>query len=136
MALRSHLAEDELAADRIAPNAWPVALPAVGVFEMLRYHTSTAGAGWSSDYGTAEQSREIFEYFLSYPPVPNVRAGTAYPATFVTADDHDDRVVPARFSKFAAELQANHAGDAPVLIRVEKDVGYGAVTPTSKIIDL
>ena len=118
------------------PDLAAVALPAVGVLDMLRYHTFTAGAGWSYDYGTAEQSKEMFEYLLSYSPVHNVRVGTAYPATLVTTGDHDDRVVPAHSFKFAAELQAKHAGDAPVLIRVEKDAGHGAGTPTSKIIDL
>ena len=111
-------------------------LPAVGVLDMLRYHTFTAGAGWSYDYGTAEQSKAMFEYLLGYSPVHNVQAGTAYPATLVTTGDHDDRVVPAHSFKFAAQLQAKHAGDAPVLIRVEKDAGHGAGTPTSKIIDL
>ena len=118
------------------PDLAAVALPAVGVLDMLRYHTFTAGAGWSYDYGTAEQSKEMFEYLLSYSPVHNVRAGTAYPATLVTTSDHDDRVVPAHSFKFAAELQSKHAGEAPVLIRVEKDAGHGAGTPTSKIIDL
>ena len=118
------------------PDLVAVALPAVGVLDMLRYHTFTAGAGWSYDYGTAEQSKAMFEYLLGYSPVHNVQAGTAYPATLVTTGDHDDRVVPAHSFKFAAQLQAKHAGDAPVLIRVEKDAGHGAGTPTSKIIDL
>ncbi|MBL6814988.1 MAG: S9 family peptidase [Pseudomonadales bacterium] len=118
------------------PDLVAVALPAVGVLDMLRYHTFTAGAGWSYDYGTAEQSKAMFEYLLDYSPVHNVQAGTAYPATLVTTGDHDDRVVPAHSFKFAAQLQAKHAGDAPVLIRVEKDAGHGAGTPTSKIIDL
>jgi len=78
----------------------------------------------------------MFEYLLRYSPVHKVRAGTTYPATLVTIGDHDDRVVPAHSFKFAAELQAKQAGDAPVLIRVEKDAGHGAGTPTSKIIDL
>ena len=78
----------------------------------------------------------MFEYLLSYSPVHNVRAGTVYPATLVTTGGNDDRVVPAHSFKFAAELQAKHVGEAPILIRVEKDAGHGAGTPTSKIIDL
>ena len=117
------------------PDLMAVALPAVGVLDMLRYHTFTAGAGWAYDYGTAEQSKEMFEYLLGYSPVHNVRAGTAYPATLVTTSDHDDRVVPAHSFKFAAQLQAKQSGAAPVLIRIEKDAGHGAGTPTEKIVD-
>ena len=117
------------------PDLMAVALPAVGVLDMLRYHTFTAGAGWAYDYGTAEQSKEMFEYLLGYSPVHNVKAGTAYPATLVTTSDHDDRVVPAHSFKFAAHLQAKQGGAAPVMIRIEKDAGHGAGTPTEKIID-
>lgn len=117
------------------PDLMAVALPAVGVLDMLRYHTFTAGAGWAYDYGTAEQSKEMFEYLLGYSPVHNVQAGTAYPATLVTTSDHDDRVVPAHSFKFAAHLQAKQGGAAPVMIRIEKDAGHGAGTPTEKIID-
>jgi prolyl oligopeptidase len=117
------------------PDLMAVALPAVGVLDMLRYHTFTAGAGWAYDYGTAEQSAQMFEYLLGYSPVHNVTAGTAYPATLVTTGDHDDRVVPAHSFKFAAHLQAKHSGAAPVMIRIEKDAGHGAGTPTEKIID-
>ena len=117
------------------PDLMAVALPAVGVLDMLRYHTFTAGAGWAYDYGTAEQSKAMFQYLLGYSPVHNVVAGTAYPATLVTTGDHDDRVVPAHSFKFAAHLQAKQAGPAPVLIRIEKDAGHGAGTPTEKIID-
>lgn len=117
------------------PDFAAVALPAVGVMDMLRYHTFTAGAGWAYDYGTANDSAEMFQYLLGYSPVHNVRAGVHYPATLVTTADHDDRVVPAHSFKFAAHLQDKQAGDAPVLIRIETDAGHGAGTPTSKIID-
>ena len=117
------------------PDLMAVALPAVGVLDMLRYHTFTAGAGWAYDYGTAEQSKAMFDYLLGYSPVHNVRAGTEYPATLVTTGDHDDRVVPAHSFKFAAHLQAKQSGSAPVMIRIEKDAGHGAGTPTEKIID-
>ena len=117
------------------PDLMAVALPAVGVLDMLRYHTFTAGAGWAYDYGTAEQSKAMFDYLLRYSPVHNVRAGTEYPATLVTTGDHDDRVVPAHSFKFAAHLQAKQSGAAPVMIRIEKDAGHGAGTPTEKIID-
>ena len=117
------------------PELAAVALPAVGVLDMLRYHTFTAGAGWAYDYGTSEQSEEMFQYLLGYSPVHNVREGTNYPATLVTTGDHDDRVVPAHSFKFAAHLQEKHAGDNPVLIRIEKDAGHGAGTPTDKIVE-
>lgn len=117
------------------PDLVKVALPAVGVLDMLRYHTFTAGAGWSYDYGTAEQSKEMFEYLKAYSPVHNVKEGTNYPATLVTTGDHDDRVVPAHSFKFAAELQAKQTGGNPVLIRIETNAGHGAGTPTSKTID-
>ncbi len=117
------------------PDLMKVALPAVGVLDMLRYHTFTAGAGWAYDYGTAEQSKEMFEYLQGYSPVHNVKAGVSYPATMVTTGDHDDRVVPAHSFKFAAELQAKQAGDAPTLIRIETNAGHGAGTPVSKTIE-
>ncbi|TNE71388.1 MAG: S9 family peptidase, partial [Bacteroidetes bacterium] len=117
------------------PNLMKVALPAVGVLDMLRYHTFTAGAGWAYDYGTAEDSREMFEYLLGYSPVHNVRRNFKYPATMVTTGDHDDRVVPAHSYKFIAELQNKHQGDTPVLIRIETDAGHGAGTPVSKQIE-
>ncbi|WP_370175851.1 prolyl oligopeptidase family serine peptidase [Leeuwenhoekiella palythoae] len=117
------------------PDLMKVALPAVGVMDMLRYHTFTAGAGWAYDYGTSEDSKEMFEYIKGYSPVHNVKAGTKYPATLVTTGDHDDRVVPAHSFKFAAELQEKQAGDAPVLIRIETDAGHGAGTPVSKQIE-
>ncbi|SHE92706.1 prolyl oligopeptidase Serine peptidase. MEROPS family S09A [Microbulbifer donghaiensis] len=117
------------------PDLFKVALPAVGVMDMLRYHTFTAGAGWAYDYGTAEDSEEMFEYLKRYSPVHNVKAGVAYPATLVTTADHDDRVVPAHSFKFAAELQAKQAGSAPTLIRIETKAGHGAGTPVSKSIE-
>ncbi|TQV75178.1 S9 family peptidase [Aliikangiella marina] len=117
------------------PDLIKVALPAVGVLDMLRYHTFTAGAGWAYDYGTSEQSQEMFEYLKAYSPVHNVKEGVAYPATLVTTGDHDDRVVPAHSFKFAAELQAKQAGDAPTLIRIETKAGHGAGTPVSKIVE-
>ncbi len=117
------------------PDLMKVALPAVGVLDMLRYHTFTAGAGWAYDYGTSEQSEEMFNYLKNYSPVHNVKAGTAYPATLVTTGDHDDRVVPAHSFKFAAELQEKHSGPNPVVIRIETNAGHGAGKPTSKIIE-
>lgn len=114
------------------PDLVKVALPAVGVLDMLRYHTFTAGAGWAYDYGTAEDSKEMFEYLKGYSPVHNVKEGVEYPATMITTGDHDDRVVPAHSFKFAAELQAKQAGTNPVLIRIEVDAGHGAGTPVSK----
>ena len=117
------------------PDLMKVALPGVGVLDMLRYHTFTAGAGWAYDYGTANDSVEMFEYLKNYSPVHNVRKGTKYPATLVTTGDHDDRVVPAHSFKFAAELQDKQAGDHPVLIRIETNAGHGAGTPVAKIIE-
>jgi prolyl oligopeptidase len=117
------------------PELFKVALPAVGVLDMLRYHTFTAGAGWAYDYGTAEQSEEMFNYLVNYSPVHNVKAGTHYPATMITTGDHDDRVVPAHSFKFAAELQAKQTGTNTTLIRIETNAGHGAGTPTSKIIE-
>ena len=116
------------------PELMKVALPAVGVLDMLRYHTFTAGAGWAYDYGTANDSKEMFDYLKGYSPVHNVKKGTNYPATLVTTGDHDDRVVPAHSFKFAAELQAKQAGESPVLIRIETNAGHGAGTPIAKTI--
>ncbi|MFY8165938.1 MAG: prolyl oligopeptidase family serine peptidase, partial [Sediminibacterium sp.] len=108
------------------PDLMKVALPAVGVMDMLRYHTFTAGAGWAYDYGTAEDNKEMFEYIKGYSPVHNVKPNTKYPATMVTTGDHDDRVVPAHSFKFAAELQDKQAGDNPTLIRIDINAGHGA----------
>ena len=117
------------------PDLMRIALPAVGVLDMLRYHTFTAGAGWAYDYGTAEDSKEMFDYLKGYSPVHNVKAGTSYPATLITTGDHDDRVVPAHSFKFTAELQDKHEGKNPVMIRIETNAGHGAGTPVTKSID-
>ncbi|RUT68043.1 S9 family peptidase [Flavobacterium cupreum] len=108
------------------PDLMKVALPAVGVMDMLRYNAFTAGAGWAFDYGTAQDSKEMFEYLKGYSPVQNVKKGVQYPATMVTTGDHDDRVVPAHSFKFAAELQEKQTGDNPVLIRIDVKAGHGA----------
>ncbi|CAH6888627.1 Prolyl endopeptidase [Vibrio chagasii] len=118
------------------PELFQVALPAVGVLDMLRYHTFTSGEGWAYDYGTSAQSKEMFEYLLGYSPVHNVVRGVDYPATLVTTADHDDRVVPAHSYKFIAELQDKHEGGAPVMIRIDVNAGHGAGMPLSKAIDL
>lgn len=117
------------------PELFKVALPAVGVLDMLRYHTFTAGAGWAYDYGTADDSKEMFEYLKGYSPLHNVKKGVSYPATLITTGDHDDRVVPAHSFKFAAELQAKQTGNNPILIRIETNAGHGAGTPVSKTIE-
>ena len=117
------------------PDLAKVAFPAVGVMDMLRYHKFTAGAGWATDYGTSEDSKEMFEYLRKYSPVHALKPGVKYPATMVTTADHDDRVVPAHSFKFAATLQEHHIGDTPVLIRIETDAGHGAGTPISKTIE-
>ncbi len=116
------------------PELFKVAFPAVGVLDMLRYHKFTAGAGWAYDYGTADDSKEMFEYLYKYSPVHNVKEGVSYPATMITTADHDDRVVPAHSFKFAAALQAKHAGTAPVIIRIDVKAGHGAGKPTAMII--
>lgn len=117
------------------PDLMKVAIPQVGVLDMLRYHTFTAGAGWAYDYGTAEDSKEMFEYLKGYSPVHNVKKGVHYPATLILTGDHDDRVVPAHSFKFAAQLQDKQAGNNPVLIRIETNAGHGAGTPISKSIE-
>ena len=116
------------------PELMKVVIPQVGVLDMLRYHTFTAGAGWAYDYGTAEESEEMFNYLYGYSPVHNVKAGVEYPATIILTGDHDDRVVPAHSFKFAAELQDKQSGENPVLIRIETNAGHGAGTPVSKTI--
>ncbi|AXT52124.1 S9 family peptidase [Aquimarina sp. BL5] len=117
------------------PDLMKVALPAVGVLDMLRYHTFTAGAGWAYDYGTAQDDKQMFEYLKRYSPIHNVKEGVKYPATLVTTGDHDDRVVPAHSFKFAAELQAKQKGTNPTLIRIETNAGHGAGTPVKKTIE-
>ncbi|MBS9811034.1 S9 family peptidase [Vibrio alginolyticus] len=118
------------------PELFKVALPAVGVLDILRYHTFTSGEGWKYDYGTSEQSEAMFQYLLGYSPVHNVKEGVQYPATLVTTADHDDRVVPAHSYKFIAELQDKQQGANPVLIRIDVNAGHGAGMPLSKQIDL
>ncbi|EIS4857135.1 S9 family peptidase [Vibrio parahaemolyticus] len=118
------------------PELFKVALPAVGVLDMLRYHTFTSGEGWKYDYGTSEQSEVMFRYLLGYSPVHNVKEGVQYPATLVTTADHDDRVVPAHSYKFIAELQDKQQGKNPVLIRIDVNAGHGAGMPLSKQIEL
>jgi prolyl oligopeptidase len=117
------------------PDLVKVALPAVGVLDMLRYHEFTAGAGWAYDYGTADDSPEMFDYLLGYSPYHNIKEGTCYPATMVTTADHDDRVVPAHSFKYAARLQEYQSCDNPTIIRIETKAGHGAGKPISKIIE-
>jgi prolyl oligopeptidase len=117
------------------PDICGVALPAVGVLDMLRYHKFTAGAGWIYDYGCADSSKTMFEYLRGYSPVHNVKEDMNYPATLITTADHDDRVVPAHSFKFAATMQEKYSGDNPILIRIETKAGHGAGVPTSKQID-
>jgi prolyl oligopeptidase len=116
------------------PDLAKVALPAVGVLDMLRYHTFTAGAGWAYDYGTAEDSKEMFEYLKNYSPLHNVKKGTQFPATLITTGDHDDRVVPAHSFKFAATLQQKQEGENPTLIRIDVKSGHGAGKSTAATI--
>lgn len=108
------------------PDLAKVALPAVGVMDMLRYHKFTAGAGWAYDYGTSDDSKEMFEYIKKYSPVHALKPNTTYPATLITTADHDDRVVPAHSFKFAATLQEMNVGNNPVLIRIDTKSGHGA----------
>jgi prolyl oligopeptidase len=116
------------------PDLYRVCLPAVGVLDMLRYHKFTAGAGWAYDYGTADDSKEMFDYLYHYSPVHNVKKGTCYPATMVSTADHDDRVVPAHSFKFGAALQAAQSCNNPVLMNIETKAGHGAGKPTSMVI--
>lgn len=117
------------------PELFKVAFPAVGVLDMLRYHKFTIGYGWIPEYGCVDSSEVHFKNLLAYSPLHNLRNGVRYPATMVTTADHDDRVVPAHSFKFAARLQAAHAGDHPVIIRIEERAGHGAGKPTSKVIE-
>ncbi len=116
------------------PDLAKVAFPGVGVLDMLRYNKFTAGAGWSYDYGTAEDSKEMFEYLKSYSPVHNVRKGVCYPSTMIITSDHDDRVVPAHSFKFGAELQEKQSCNNPVLVRIETNAGHGAGRSTDQVI--
>jgi prolyl oligopeptidase len=115
------------------PDLYGVAIPAVGVLDMLRYHEFTIGWAWATDYGRSDDP-ELFDYLISYSPLHNVTKEN-YPATLITTADHDDRVVPAHSFKFAAAMQAQQQGDAPVLIRIDASAGHGAGKPTSKRID-
>lgn len=114
------------------PDLYKVCIPRVGVMDMLRYHKFTIGWNWASDYGTSDDSKEMFEYLKGYSPLHNLKEGVAYPATLVTTADHDDRVVPAHSFKFAATLQKCHKGSAPVLIRIDSKAGHGSGKPLSK----
>ena len=117
------------------PDLYRVAIPQVGVMDMLRYHKFTIGWNWASDYGTSEDSKEMFEYLKGYSPLHNLKKGTAYPATLVTTADHDDRVVPAHSFKFAATLQECHEGKNPVLIRIDTKAGHGGGKPLAKVLE-
>ncbi len=117
------------------PDLFRVAIPEVGVMDMLRYHKFTIGWNWASDYGTSEDSKEMFEYLKGYSPLHNLKAGTKYPATLVTTADHDDRVVPAHSFKFAATLQADNDGTYPTLIRIDSKAGHGAGKPMAKVLE-
>jgi prolyl oligopeptidase len=116
------------------PELFGAALPAVGVLDMLRFHRFTIGWAWVTEYGSADEAAQ-FPYLYAYSPLHNLRSGTAYPATFITTADHDDRVVPAHSFKFAAALQAAQAGPQPILIQIETQAGHGAGKPTTKLID-
>ncbi len=117
------------------PDLFKVAIPEVGVLDMLRYHKFTIGWNWASDYGTSEDSKEMFEYLKSYSPLHTLKEGTKYPATLIVTADHDDRVVPAHSFKYAAALQAANEGTNPTLIRIESKAGHGAGKPMSKVIE-
>lgn len=117
------------------PDLFAVALPAVGVMDMLKYHEFTIGRYWATDYGTSADSKEMFEYLYAYSPLHNIKPDVEYPAVMVTTADHDDRVVPAHSFKYIATLQDVYKGDNPVLIRIETKAGHGAGKPTSKMID-
>lgn len=117
------------------PDLFQVAIPAVGVMDMLRYHLFTIGKYWASDYGTSEDSKEMFEYLKGYSPIHNIESGKDYPAVLVKTADHDDRVVPAHSFKYIATLQEHYQGESPVMIRIETKAGHGAGKPTQKIID-
>jgi prolyl oligopeptidase len=116
------------------PDLFKVALPAVGVLDMLRYHKFTVGWGWAVEYGNADSASQ-FPYLYKYSPYHNLKPGVSYPSTLITTADHDDRVVPAHSFKFASRLQEYNAGTNPMLIRIETNAGHGAGKPTSKVID-
>ena len=116
------------------PELFKVALPAVGVLDMLRYHKFTVGWGWVVEYGSSDK-KEDFDYLIKYSPLHNIKIGVNYPATLITTADHDDRVVPAHSFKFAATLQEKHQGENPILIRVDTNAGHGVGKPTTKMIE-
>ena len=117
------------------PDLYQVAFPAVGVMDMLKYHTFTIGWGWADEYGRSDDSPEMFHYLKNYSPLHNIKNGIHYPATLVSTADHDDRVVPAHSFKFIATLQEKNNGNDPELIRIEKNAGHGAGKPITKWID-
>ncbi|MBC8046738.1 MAG: S9 family peptidase, partial [Fimbriimonadaceae bacterium] len=116
------------------PDLFAVALPGVGVLDMMRYHKFTVGWGWAVEYGSSDNADQ-YAYLKQYSPLHNLKEGTKYPATFITTADHDDRVVPAHSFKYAAALQAAQGGDDPCLIRIDVQAGHGAGKPLTKIID-
>ena len=117
------------------PDLFKVCIPEVGVMDMLRYHKFTIGWNWAPDYGTSDDSKEMFEYLYGYSPLHNLKKGVSYPSTLVTTADHDDRVVPAHSFKFAATLQQDQGGKAPVLIRIDSKAGHGGGKPLAKQIE-
>ena len=117
------------------PDLYAVAIPQVGVMDMLRYHKFTIGWNWAPDYGTSEDSPEMFKYLYGYSPLHNLKPGVSYPATLVTTADHDDRVVPAHSFKFAATLQECNASDKPQLIRIDSKAGHGGGKPLAKVLE-
>jgi prolyl oligopeptidase len=118
------------------PDLFKVALPAVGVMDMLRFHKFTIGWAWASDYGSSEESEEMFKYLYNYSPYHTIKQGTAYPAVLATTADHDDRVVPAHTFKYMARLQEYGAGNKlPLLVRIDTKAGHGAGKPTAKVIE-
>jgi prolyl oligopeptidase len=116
------------------PELFGVAIPQVGVLDMLRYHKFTVGWGWAVEYGSSDNEKD-FQYLIKYSPLHNIHKGTCYPATLITTADHDDRVVPAHSFKFAATLQDAQSCQKPVLIRIDSKAGHGAGKPTAKLID-
>ncbi|MBS4061128.1 MAG: S9 family peptidase [Bacteroidetes bacterium] len=117
------------------PDLFKVAIPIVGVLDMLRYQDFTIGWAWAGDYGRSDDNEEMFKYLLGYSPLHNIKEGINYPATLAVTADHDDRVVPAHTFKFMAELQSKHKGANPVIARIESQAGHGAGKPTSKLIE-
>ncbi|NPA35531.1 MAG: S9 family peptidase [Chlorobi bacterium] len=117
------------------PDLFRVALPAVGVMDMLRYQNFTIGRYWAADYGTSSDSEDMFKYLYSYSPLHNIKPDVEYPSVMVTTADHDDRVVPAHSFKYIATLQHTYKGKHPVLIRIETDAGHGAGKSMEKSIE-